>query len=500
MISPHNASKSLAGFFAFSIIFFLSPSLQPAQIAVQKQETDLYNSWITDEIEQKQDRAHDQEMTTPANSKAPDDSYNPETALTLIEQDAKVANFIREEKKKAINQQRLYTVNLDKVQAEHVSSKKRLIQLERLGDILEQSPLQNYFVILSYDLQKLYLYKWTSIIASSKSNACLDFKKAIDSFQFFLNDACLLVTFNDHTSLICLLADTQRKAKIEQEKKENQNFLEEIRILEQYAPGARLTVQLPQLQKRTPAQMLTYPSRNHIITPCKDFVWNPFTIVTSTSTKNASQSTSSYTQWGCMSIEEAIQSFKQPEYSETELWCGIGINIFARENPPSIKILSASTDVLVQIDNHDIESYDILIGDPFIIRLYTTDKTCHIALVGEKTLIPIASGITDIIRGPQNHILVKICNSWFIFDINPSEPLQVPPPMQLPSPTSSSPETNSPALSATPSPSAPQRNLAIITNSNSGSPCSQRTKNTTQTETSQTTSSSTSAVSVCSMQ
>lgn len=477
MIPVHDASKNLASIFVFPIILFFSLSLQSAQEAIQKQEAEDYNSLITDEIEQVQRRAHDQEMMDSTNSEKlnasdRDNSHNTETALALMKRDTKIAKFIEEEKKKAANQQRLVTINLDEVAIKQ-APKRWSIQLENLGNILEQSPLRNYFAILSYDLQTLYLYKWASIIASHNCCAHLNFTKKIESFQFFLNDSGIQVTFKDHTSATCLLEDSQRKALIEQGKKENQKILEEIRILEKLAPEARFKILLSQSQQQTPTQSFTYPSSNCIVTPCKDFSWNPFTIATYTSTKNTppSQTTSSGTQWGCMSKEEAIQSFTQQEYSETQLH---GVNVLMRENPPSIKIHCTDTDLLVQIDNHDIESYDILIGDPFIICLYTTDKICHVALIGEKTLIPIISGVSNIIRGPQNYIIVKVLDSWFILNINPSEPLQEP------SPTSMASETSTPALSATPSPSTPQRNLAATTNSNS--PSIQRTETSTPKE------------------
>lgn len=537
MIPSLNISKNFAYVLTFPAALLISLSLESAQQAiVQKRGTKAndYFSCLTYEIQESRSTSNDQETMYQANYEGVEESNKPAqtvrtlkrvavisdsddsdsdsdndsdddngsesrivqisprkgtrttcfsdnnsaTVFNLMKRDTKIAKFIEEEKGKTANQQRLLAVHLDEAAIKQ-APKKRLIQLENLGNILEQSPLRNYFVVLSYDLQTLYLYKWASIIASHNRCAPLNFTKKIESFQFFLNDSCILVTFEDRTSIICLLEDTQRKALIEQRKKENQRFLEEIRLLEELAPEARFAVPLMQSQQQAPTQSFTYPSSSHIVTPCKDFFWNPVTIATYTSTRNTppSQTTSSGIQWGCMRKEEAIQLFTQQEYPETQLY---GVNVLERENPPSITIHCTDTDVLVQINNHDIESYNILIGSPFIICLYTTDNICHVALIGEKTLIPIVSGITDIIRGPQNYIIVKESNSWFVLNINPSEPLRAPSQIQSPTPTSITSGTNTPALSATPSPSTPQRNLAATTNSNS--PSIQRTETSTPKE------------------
>lgn len=320
---------------------------------------------------------------------------------------------------------------------------QRITTIEAPDSDLEFSQSMRYIVDLAKNKKTLIVYKFNDLITGSYfSYAVFQAPKGkrLVAYDFFLDDRYLLTTYNDGSSQIRRLINSQ---------------------------------------KTVTQKSVAHPSSGKLITYSDAFKPNNIPLLKD---KEAT--------WSIMSEKQEDEMFRE-KFSEEEQF---GI-VFATTGSKAIKIALPRVGIVNQINGADIKNYSILPGDPIVLCCDTTDGDCHVAIVQSDTFIPVISGVNYVIRGPQDYILVQTMKnqgSWFLIKLGSITPTHT----SSTSPTASA--SNTPVLSATPSPSTSQSNLATITNSNSNSPSTQPTESSTPTEPFVYGSSgSTSSVSVC---
>lgn len=401
----------------------------------------------------------------------------------LLQQEAKFNNKLAKIKEK---NETPYELNLDLANFS-VSQSQQIMQLELQGSLLQISPLLHYLVLLSSDRTQLYIYPWDSIHEGHYCYSSYSSKERIISCDFFLNDTYLQLCFSNGTKVIYKLKDTQRRVAIEQEKQETQTMVEYLNKVEY--TDQQLSQALSQELLSAPKEQV--PEKfSRMITDCSRFYWNSCKQICD---KQYSFFKKGYcTYWICHEdTQDFLNQLEEEGYSKSPFY---EVFIFTKTTPTTVKLHIPKVGILSQIDNCDIQTCNVLIGNPLVICFYTADKNCHVAILKAQTFIPVISGVTAVERGPKDYLVVCKNDTWYIIklDLIAIKPASTPP---SPASSTSVSEQNSPELqSETPSPSTSQAHLATITPTPQNSPVTKVTP--TPTTSSTATSQSTSSVTV----